>query len=174
MRKAEGVACLARRDDGLRRAARALRVRRGGIDPEPQRDAYRSRPRAQQRDGAVDTAAHRHRYAIGIGRRPKELAERIGKRIGRERLAGHRRRLQQRQACEWALQPFRVGVNDPVSIDGEPNKRDVAVPRRIPDDLNHSDQATSGAARRIPISRSQRRSLANAGRKAGRASPESR
>ena len=41
------------------------------------------------------------------------------------------------QACERALQPFCIGVNDPVSLDSEPNKRDVAVPRRIPDDLNH-------------------------------------
>ena len=173
MRKAERVAGLARRDHGLRRAARALRVRRGGIDPEPQRDADRSRPRAQQRDGAVDTAAHRHRYAIGIGLRPKELAERIGKRIGRERLPGHRRRLQQRQACEWALQPFRVGVNDPFSLDGEPNKRDVAVTRRIPDDLNHRTRlppAPQGESP-FPIPKAfacERR------RKAGRASPESR
>src|SRR4029079_6009792 len=46
VRTAERVAGLARGDHGLRRAARALRVRRGGIDPEPQRDADPPPPRA--------------------------------------------------------------------------------------------------------------------------------
>jgi hypothetical protein len=82
----------------------------------------------QQSDGAVNTAAHRHCDAVGIRFRPKELAEGVRERVGRERLAGDRCRLEQRQACEWALQPFCVGVDDPVSLDGEPNKRDVTGP----------------------------------------------
>ena len=59
MRQAERVAGLARGDHRLRRAAGALGVRPGRVEPEPQRDADRVRPGAEERDGAVDAAAHR-------------------------------------------------------------------------------------------------------------------
>ena len=45
MRKAAGVAGLARGDHGLRGAARALGIGSDRVDPEPQRDADRVRPR---------------------------------------------------------------------------------------------------------------------------------
>ena len=117
VRQAERVARFARRDHGLRRAAGALRVRGRRVDPEPQRHTDRSGPGAQQRDGAVDTAAHRHSDAISVRLGSKDLPERVRECVGSERLARHRGRLEQRQTCERALQADGVRVDDPVAVD---------------------------------------------------------
>ena len=55
------MAGLARGDHGVGRAARALGARAGRVEPEAQRDADRVRSGAEERDGAVDAAAHRDR-----------------------------------------------------------------------------------------------------------------
>ena len=60
--KTKAMARSACGSDGIGRAAGALRVGCLGIDPEPERDADRVASRAQQRDRAVDAAAHRHCY----------------------------------------------------------------------------------------------------------------
>src|SRR5204863_4582749 len=134
----ERVASLARRDHGFRRATGTLRVRRRRIDPEPQRDPDRLRARAQERNGAVDTATHRHRDAAGIRLSPKHLTERVSEGVRDKRLARHRRRLKQGQAAERALEPVCVCVDDAVALDRQPNERYLAVARGIPKDLDHT------------------------------------
>ena len=69
VREPERVAGLARGDHRFRGAARPLRVGAGGIEPEPERDADRVRPRAQERDRAVDAAAHRDGDPLRVGLR---------------------------------------------------------------------------------------------------------
>ena len=56
-----------RRDHRLGRAARALGVGPVRVEPEPERHADRVRPGAQERDGAIDAAAHRDGDAVRSG-----------------------------------------------------------------------------------------------------------
>ena len=65
VRKAQPMAGLARSDHRLRRAAGALGVGAVGIEPEAERDADRVPAGAQQRNRAVDAAAHRDRRSAG-------------------------------------------------------------------------------------------------------------
>ena len=85
--------------------------------------------RPQERDGAVDATAHRDRDPVGRGRRDEHLRERVRERVGGQRLARHRGRLQQRQPCERPSKPGRVGVENPVTLDGEPHECEVAPAR---------------------------------------------
>ena len=129
---------LARRDHGLRRAAGALGVGAGGIEPEPKRDPDRLRPGAQQRDGAVDAAAHRDGDPFRIRRGGEDLGERVRERVGGERLARHGRGLEQRQPGERPREPGRVRVDDPVAVDREPHECELGPTRRVSDDLDHA------------------------------------
>ena len=131
------MARLARRDHALGRAAGALGVRPVGIEPEPQRHADGVRQRAQQRDRAVDSAAHRHGDASGCWRRAEDRPERVRERVDRERLAADRRRLEQRQARDVALEPRRVGLDDPVAVHEQADGGPLAVPAGVSEDLVH-------------------------------------
>ena len=145
------VAGLARGDHGLRRAAGALGVGAGRVEPEPERDADRLRPGAEQRDGAVDAAAHRNRDPAGIGRGGEDLGERVRERVGSERLAGDRGRLEQRQAGERPRQSRRVGFDDPVAVDGEPHECKLGSARGVSEDLDHARSlAANGQSARPP------------------------
>ena len=57
--------------------------------------------------------------------------ERVRERVDRERLAADGRRLEQRQAREVALEPGRVGVDDPVAVHAQPDGRPLAVAARV-------------------------------------------
>ncbi len=142
VRQPEPVAGLARGDHGVGRAARALRVGPLGIEPEAQRDADRVRHRAQQRDGAVDAAAHRDRRAAGTRLGAEHRPERGRERVDRERLAADGRSLEQRQSDEPAVEPFRVRRDDPVAVDGELHRGPVAVARGISEGLDHDVTVT--------------------------------
>ena len=61
---------------------------------------------AQQRDRAVDAAAHRHGDAAGLGSARKTCAERVRERVHGELVTADGRRLEQRQALERPLEPF--------------------------------------------------------------------
>ena len=134
VRDAEPVARLARGDDGLGRTARALRVRAGGIEPEAQRHADRVRQRAQKRNGAVDTAAHRNGRASRLRLRAEDRTERIRERIRRERVARNRSGLEQREP----LEPGHVGLDDAVAVDDDANSSPLAVARRVSETLDES------------------------------------
>ena len=147
MRKPEAVAGLARGDHGFGRAARALRVGSLGIEPEAQRDADRVRHRAQQRDGAVDAAAHRDRRASGLRLGAEHRTERGRERIDRERLAADGGSLEQRQSDEPAVEPFRIRRDDPVAVDGELHRGPFAVARGISEGLDHERHGNEDGAR---------------------------
>ena len=70
--------------------------------------------------------------------RAKDLRERVGERVDRERLASHRRGLEERQAGERSVEPGSVGRDDAIAVDGEPDERELGTARRIADDLDHS------------------------------------
>ena len=106
VRDPEPVAGPARGDHGLGRAAGALGVGPLRVEPEAQGDADRVLAGAQQRDRAVDAAAHRHGDAAGSRLGAKDLRERVCERVHRELVAADRRRLEQRQARERPLEPF--------------------------------------------------------------------
>ena len=112
-----------RRDHRGRRAARPLVVRRGRVDPEPERHADRVHARREKCDGAVDAAAHRHNRPGGIRRRAHRSADRVRERVDRERLAADRRRLEQGQPFEPALEARGVGADDPRGVDPQPDGR---------------------------------------------------
>ena len=163
----------ARTADGAGAAARTLGVVvRVGPQLERDRDGLGAGALDQQRgDGAVDTAAHRYRDAVGIRFRSKDLADRVRERVGRERLAADRRRLEQSQPAQVAVEPFCVGVDDPVSLHGEPNKRDVPIARRIPDDLNHRSRLPPAPPGESPFPGPKGVRLRTPAKEAGRASP---
>ena len=55
-------------------------------------------PGLEQRDRAVDTAAHRYRHPVRVGWSRNDRTDRIRERVDRKRLAADGRRLEQRQA----------------------------------------------------------------------------
>ena len=104
-----------------------------GIEPEPQGDADRVRGGAEERDRAVDPAAHRYRDASRRGRRGEHGRDRVRERIGGERLAGHGRRLEQREAGQRLLETRRVRLDDDVVLDDQPNGGVVLAARGVAD-----------------------------------------
>ena len=131
MRQAERVARLARGDDRARRAAGALGVGPVRVEPQPQRHADRVRARLEQRDGAVDAAAHRDRDAARVAARRGRPARARSRARRRQRLAADGRRLEQRQPAQVLCDAGRVGVDDPVAVDAQPDERPVVAARRV-------------------------------------------
>ena len=142
----------ARGGDRLRRAARALGGRAVRVLPEPERDADRVRPGAQERDRAVDAAAHRDGDPSRRGLRDEDLAERGRERLDGERLAADRRRFEQRQTGERrasspSARPRRRCARRP----RRGGRRPLAAARRVPrTSLAPSGQARRDAARLAP------------------------
>ena len=132
------MAGLAGGDDCLGRAASALRVGAVGIEPKAQRDPDRSRARAQQRDRAVDAAAHRDRDAPGRGSRAKHGSDRVRQRVGGQRLATDGGRLEKGEPNEGPLEPRRVGLDDALAVDREPDERELARAGGVSEDLDHA------------------------------------
>ena len=91
VRDAACVTSLARSDHRLGRAAGALRRGGLGVDPEPEGDADRCRAGPEERDRAVDAAAHRHRDPVGVRLGPEDRPDRVGQRVDGEALAARRR-----------------------------------------------------------------------------------
>ena len=110
-----------------RARASSTRARRPGPSGSSQRRSVTPTacgPGAQQRDGAVDAAAHRDRDARRVGRGAEDRAERVRERVDRERLAADRRRLEQRQPARASrVEPGRVRLDDPVAVDAQPDER---------------------------------------------------
>ena len=95
-------------------------------------------PGAEQRDRAVDAAAHRDGGAPGIGAARRRRA-RSRWRARRWRASpGHGRGLEQRQPGEVALEPGRVGGDDPLPVDAQPDGGPLAVTRGIAEELLHA------------------------------------
>ena len=137
MWEAQCVARLSRRDHGLGRAAGALRVRTVRVEPQAKRHADRVRAGPEERDGAIDPAAHRDggpaRRRCGAEDRP----ERGRERVGGERLARHGRRLEQRKPFERPLEAGRIRLDDAITLHREPHERPLAVAGRVSGDLDH-------------------------------------
>ena len=136
MRQAEGVTRLARPDDRIRRAACALARRPGRVEPQPERDPHRVRAGAEHRDRAVDAPAHRDGDPPGLRHRVKHARKGVRDRVRGERLAGHGRGLEQRQAGQRTGHPMCVGLDDPLAFDDQPCVR-VRIPAcRVPRHLD--------------------------------------
>jgi hypothetical protein len=116
-------------ENGLGRAAGTVDIRRLRIDPEPERDADRLLAGAQERNRAVDTAAHRDRDALGVRGGAEDRPECVRERVDRELVASDRRRLEQGQPLERPVEPLGVGADDPVTVDREPNQAPLAAAR---------------------------------------------
>ena len=117
-----------RRCDRGRRAARALGVGRSRVVPEPERHPDRVRPGADERDGAVDAAAHRDGDAPGTRCRRKRRAKGGRECLDRERIAADCGRLDERQAFERSVEARRIGSDDRLVVDLQPDGR-PASPR---------------------------------------------
>ena len=83
----------------------------------------------------------------GSAPRREDRADRVRERIRSQPLAGHRRCLEQRQADERSLEPVRVRLDDPVSVDDEPHAGPIVPARRISGHLEHGVQASEGLGR---------------------------
>ena len=143
MRDPEPVARRPGGDDRLRGAARSLGVRPVRIEPEPERDSDRVRNEPQERNGAVDAAAHRHRDARRRRRGAKAGSERVRKRVDSERLAADGSRLDQRQSNDGPLKPWGIGSDDPIALNREPDERELVAACGISADLLHQSRVTA-------------------------------
>ena len=147
VRRAERVTGLSRRDHRLGRAAGPLCIRTGRIEPEAERDADGVRQRAQERDRAVDAAAHRHGGPTGARPGTEDRPERVRECIGGERLARHGRGLEQRQTCQRPRETFRVRLDDPIAVDEQPDRGPLAVARRVSERLDHFEPGYAKGSR---------------------------
>jgi hypothetical protein len=127
----------ARGKDGIGRAAGTLRVGPVRIEPEPQSDADRIRQRLEQRDCAVDTAAHRNGNAPGHPRGTKNGPDRVSERIDCERLPTNGSSLQQSQANKRTIEPESLRLDNAFAVNLKPNKREFVTTRRVTNELNH-------------------------------------
>ena len=143
------MARIPRGEDGLRRAADAVGGRPGRVGPQPQRDAHRlvtGVACAQERDGAVDSSAHRDRDAgwFGVARTAAP-----GRRGAHRSRAGRPGTLVAANVVKPAHGSAELG--DPgsvpigrcnsVGINGEANPGEVTVRRRITDELENPIEA---------------------------------
>ena len=131
------MAGLARGDHGRRRAADPLALGGPRVDPEPERDADGSPPGPEERDRAVDPAAHRDRRSARVGPRADRRPDRVRERIDRERLAADRRRLQERQPGQVPFEPGRVRRDDALPAHLQAHRRPVVAARGISEELAH-------------------------------------
>ena len=97
---------------------------------------------AEERDRAVDPAAHRDGDPLRVRCGAEHLRERVRERVGRERLARHGRSLEQRQSRERPLEPGRVRGDDPVTVDRQPDERELLAASGVSDHLEHAVQRT--------------------------------
>src|SRR4029077_19765284 len=96
----------------------------------------------QQRNRAIDAAAHRHGHTARPRLGAEALRERVGKRVPRELVTADGRGLEQAQPVERALETFGLRADDLLSLDGQTHKRPTPVACRISDDLDHQAQAS--------------------------------
>ena len=94
-------------------------------------------PAREERNRRVDAAAHRHRDPAGVGARADDRPEGVRERVHGQRLAADRGRLEQREPAQVVRQAVRVGVDDPVAVDPEPDERELRAARRVSDQLAH-------------------------------------
>jgi len=85
-------------------------------------------------------------------RSPKNGPDRIGQRISSKLLPTNGSSLEQCQPNKRPLEPRRISPNDPLTVKTQPNKRKVSPTCRIPNQLNHGNQA-SGNRRECRLSR---------------------
>ena len=135
MRQAEAVAGRARGQHGLGRAAGALGIGAVRVEPEAQRRADGLEARladAEERDRAVDAAAHRDHDPVLLGGRRDDLRERLVQRVAGERWRCDRGGLERRQAGKRGeklvdARAFSPGLVDAPLVDPQPDPGEVAV-----------------------------------------------
>ena len=118
------------------RAARALRARPAGVEPESKGDADGGGRGAKQRNGAVDAAAHRHGDATRPRRRLEDLGECVRERVDGEGLARDGGGFEQRQPVEGAVQTGCLGLDDPIAVDDQANACPLAPAGGVAEDLD--------------------------------------
>ncbi len=167
------MAGLARRDHRRGRAAGALGAgRRWGRS----RGAASHRPRARRLRAARRRCRRRHssRRRCGEGRGGRESPGRSRLRARRPRASSlartDRRRLEQRQAGEVALEPLCLGGDDPLPGEHEPHGSPFPAACGVPDQLGHplrvASRPTRPAARRPQPARRALRQRAEAAARA--------
>jgi hypothetical protein len=137
VRDAERVACSAGSKHRIGRAAGTFRVRPVGIEPEPQGDTDRIGQRLEQRDSAVDTAAHRNRNPTDRPRSPKDRPDRVSERVDSKRLPTNGSSLEQSQPNKRTIKPRSISLNNALAVERKPHKSEFGTTSRITNELNH-------------------------------------
>jgi hypothetical protein len=137
VRDPESVAGRACSDHGLGGAAGALDVAPLRVDPQAQSHTDGPWAGAEQRDCAVDAAAHCDRDPVWVPTGLEDRPNRRSERVHGELVAADCRCFEQRQAVERAVESFRLRGNDPVAVDTQPDEPPLPVSRRISNHLNH-------------------------------------
>src|SRR6185437_1810332 len=84
-----------------------------------------------------DAAAERDRHATPVRARAETGSESVRERVDGKGLAAHGGGFEQGQTAEIAVEAGRVGVDDAVAVDAEPDECPVVPPSGVPDQLLH-------------------------------------
>ena len=106
---------------------------------------------AQQRDRAVDAAAHRDRDARGARSSSKHRTERRRQRLDDELLAVHGRSLEHRQPGEVFREPVRIRIDDAIPAHTKSHGGPVAVAGGVAEELGHAPRLENACAMRRRI-----------------------
>jgi hypothetical protein len=107
------------------------------VGPEAECHADRPGAGAQEGDGAVDSAAHRHRHPARCRSRAEDRAESVRERVDRQRLAADRGGLDEAQPAHIGLEPVGVHVDDALAVQAKADEGPAPVPGRVSRDLDH-------------------------------------
>ena len=142
-----------RRCDRGRRAARALGVGRSRILPEPERHPDRVRPGTDEGDGTVDPAAHRDGNAPGTRCRRERRAKCGRECLDRERIAADCGRLDERQAFERTVEARRIGSDDRLVVELQPDGGPCIATRRVSEDFVAHRTRLASDSRSDPVAK---------------------
>jgi len=153
VREAERLARFARRDNRGRRAANALGVLPRRIGPQPQRHSDRLAAgvaHVQERDGAVDSAAHGDGDSLLPRRRGHGRPERVVESVRREALAGNRSGVQEGSPLDLSKEltdagPLALSGLDALPGHGEPHPGEISVPGGVAYELTMGGHEKDGA-----------------------------
>ena len=150
MRQPEPMARLTCCDHRLGGTAGALRIGAFRVEPEAKRHADRLRCGAQERNRAVDAAAHRDRGAPRARLGAEDRPERVRERIARKCVSADRGGSEQGQPLKRMLEPRCVGLDDAVAVDEQANRGPFAAARRVSEGLDHRPHRSAKGSRGSP------------------------
>ena len=133
---------LARGDHCLRRAAGALGVGPGRVEPEPERDPDRVRPARRSATALSTPPLIATAILCGSGAARNTCASAFASASAASVSPGTAAASSSVSPAERPLEPGRVRGDDPVAVDRQPYERELLASSGVSDHLEHAAQRT--------------------------------